>query len=288
MSSPSEKALQILKYLPRVSLNNLVKDPYAIRKKRGKSTKDYLKEFAINKSNRERRRFWPVGYEGGRTPFYMKIPIENYYRNFGHRRQYPPLSLYQLQMLIDNGVVDPCCPIDLSTLCNSQFYSIDPSLSHYGVNLIDQGLDNFRSKINIEVQYTTEPVIAAIERNGGQITTAYFDIKSVQALMNPLKFFEQGLPIPKRSLPTEDAFEYYSNPKNRGYLADPKDIEKERLLLAQKYGYELKNSNDDPMMTMRKNPRQIFFGLEPGWLVNLRDQEILAPSNDEYKEYYRN
>lgn len=37
---------------------------------------------AINKSNRERRRFWPVGYEGGRTPFYMKIPIENYYRNF--------------------------------------------------------------------------------------------------------------------------------------------------------------------------------------------------------------
>ena len=32
MSSPSEKALQILKYLPRVSLNNLVKDPYAIRK----------------------------------------------------------------------------------------------------------------------------------------------------------------------------------------------------------------------------------------------------------------
>ena len=37
---------------------------------------------AINKSNRERRRFWPVGYEGGKTPFYMKIPIENYYRDF--------------------------------------------------------------------------------------------------------------------------------------------------------------------------------------------------------------
>lgn len=36
----------------------------------------------INKSNRERRRFWPVGYEGGRTPFYMKIPLEHYYNNF--------------------------------------------------------------------------------------------------------------------------------------------------------------------------------------------------------------
>lgn len=191
-------------------------------------------------------------------------------------------------MLIDNGVIDPSIPIDLSSLCNSQFYKIDPSLSHYGVNLTDEGLDIFCSKINIEVQYTSEPVIAAIERNGGQITTAFFDIKSVQALMDPLKFFQGGLPIPKRCLPPEDAFAYYSDPKNRGYLADPKDVEKERILLAQKYGYELKNNYNDPMMTMKKSIRQIFFGLEPGWLINLRDKEILEPSNIEYKEYYRN
>ncbi|KAH7645294.1 hypothetical protein HUG17_0832 [Dermatophagoides farinae] len=249
MNSPSEKALQILKYLPRVSLNNLVKNPYLKRKPRI----DPRKERTINKSNRERRRFWPVGYEGGRTPFYMKIPIENYYRNFGHRRQYPPLSLYQLQTLIDNGVIDPSLPIDLASLCNSQFYRIDPFLSHYGVNLTDQGLDIFCSKINIEVQYTSEPVIAAIERNGGRITTGYFDIKSVQALMDPLKFFQQGIPIPKRGLPTEDAYAYYSDPKNRGYLADPKDVERERILLAQKYGYELKNDDhDNPMMLMKK------------------------------------
>lgn len=28
MSSPAEKALQLVKYLPRVGLNNLVKNPY--------------------------------------------------------------------------------------------------------------------------------------------------------------------------------------------------------------------------------------------------------------------
>ena len=32
MASPAEKALQILKYLPRASLNNLVKNPYAPKK----------------------------------------------------------------------------------------------------------------------------------------------------------------------------------------------------------------------------------------------------------------
>lgn len=105
MGSPAEKALEILKYLPRVGLNNLVKNPYIKRKvcvnsdrfdsffyffygsffcekTVGKGTKDRKKDDVINKSNRERRRFWPVGYEGGRTPFYLKIPIENYYKDF--------------------------------------------------------------------------------------------------------------------------------------------------------------------------------------------------------------
>ena len=182
---------------------------------------------------------------------------------------------------------------------------MDPKLNHYGVNLVDEGINMFKSKINIEVQYASEPVIAAIERNGGTITTAYFDMKSVIALNNPLKFFQKGTflvnwsnqvtkwfllfvgePIPKRELPTEDAFEYYSNAKNRGYLADPAEVELERKLLAQKYGYELP-AKVEPLMTIRKDPRQIFYGLEPGWLINLRDKEILRPTNKEYIEFYQ-
>lgn len=54
--------------------------------------------------------------------------------------------------------------------------------------------------------------------------------------------------------------------------------------MAQKYGYELPKIEDDPsyeMFSEVKDPRQIFYGLEPGWLVNLVDETIIKPiSND--------
>jgi large subunit ribosomal protein L15 len=91
-------------------------------------------------------------------------------------------------------------------------------------------------------------------------------------------------------LPPQDAVEYYMNPANRGYLADPEKISWERLVLAQKYGYQLPVLENDPdyaMLVQRKDPRQIFLGLEPGWVVNLRDRCILKPTDDQLKEFYR-
>jgi hypothetical protein len=55
-----------------------------------------------------------------------------------------------------------------------------------------QGANNFKAKVNIEVQWASEPVIAAIERNGGVITTAYYDVHSLWAVINPQKFFKKG------------------------------------------------------------------------------------------------
>lgn len=188
--------------------------------------------------------------------------------------------------MIDNGALDTSGPIDLALICGSQFYKMNPLHNHYGVNLTDEGIDVFGEALNIEVQYATEPVIAAIEKNGGTITTAFYDIQSVKALQNPFEFFKRGEPIPKRQLPPEDAFEYYSNPKNRGYLADPEQVEIEKKLLAQKYGYELPEQK--PEMKIKKDPRQVFYGLEPGWLVNLRERTIMRPTDPEYVEYYRN
>lgn len=89
-------------------------------------------------------------------------------------------------------------------------------------------------------------------------------------------------------LPPEDAIEYYTDPKMRGYLADPQSVAQERVLLAQKYGYELPDLENEPIMKIRKDPRQVFFGLEPGWVVNLRDKEILKPTDEELIEYYKN
>ena len=123
---------------------------------------------------------------------YGKIRTHSRCYIFRHRRQHPPLSLHQLQLFIDTQAVDPREPIDLSTLCATNNYFIDPKDNQYGVHLIDEGLDVFKAKVNIEVQHASESVIAAIERNGGTIRCAYYDIISVNALYNPLKFFQTG------------------------------------------------------------------------------------------------
>ena len=146
------------------------------------------------------------------------------------------------------------------------------------------------AKINIEVQWTDEMTIAAIERNGGTIITKYYDLESISAAKNPMSFFKRGVPIPRVKLPPEDALEYYMNPQNRGYLADPEKVAEARVELSQKYGYQLPDLSQDPdkeMLTQRKDPRQLFYGLEPGWLVNMVDRTILKPTEEDFKEYYR-
>lgn len=88
----------------------------------------------------------------------------------------------------------------------------------------------------------------------------------------------KGESIPRRLPPPDDAVLYYTSPENRGYLADPEKVSWERLVLAQKYGYQLPKIEDDPdyeMLMERKDPRQIFYGLEPGWVVNLKERVIL-------------
>lgn len=92
-------------------------------------------------------------------------------------------------------------------------------------------------------------------------------------------------------LPPADCLEYYSSAATRGYLADPDKVAYERLVLAQKYGYTLPKIEEDPdyeMLTERKDPRQIFYGLEPGWVISLKDKCILKPKADYLKNYYSN
>lgn len=147
------------------------------------------------------------------------------------RRQYPPLSLYQLQMMIETNRLDISKPIDLVSLLNTNLFRIKPDMHEFGVNLTDEGADIFKAKINLEVQHASEQVIAAVEKNGGVITTAYYDLQCLQAMVNTEKFFQRGVPIPRRMIPPQNAIEYYTNPENRGYLADPAKISEHRFVL---------------------------------------------------------
>ncbi|PNF38106.1 hypothetical protein B7P43_G15358 [Cryptotermes secundus] len=125
---------------------------------------------------------WCLGYKSGNTPFYLQFTCEPYYK--GH--QYP---LNQLRYC---NHLDILQPTDLSVICNSGLHKMDPHHNHFGIQLTDEGADIFKAKVNIEVQWASEPVIAAIERNGGVITTAYYDVHSLWAVINPKNFFNKG------------------------------------------------------------------------------------------------
>lgn len=55
-----------------------------------------------------------------------------------------------------------------------------------------QGMDHFQTRMNIEVQWASEAVIAAVERNGGTITTAYYDPVALGAVCKPMALFKRG------------------------------------------------------------------------------------------------
>ncbi|CAL4064380.1 unnamed protein product, partial [Meganyctiphanes norvegica] len=237
-----------------------------------------------SKGSGQRQNFMRLGYETGSNPFYLRFPCQNLYKGHHLRLSYVPLTLTQLQLTVDVNRIDTNGLVDVTTLMASALFKLSPLEKEGGFSLLEEGLDNFKAKLNLEVQWATEPVIAAIERNGGTITTAYYDPISLTAAVNPEKFFQRSEPIPRRMLPPQDLIDFYSDPRNRGYLADPEDIAKERLLLAQKYGYKLPDEN--PYPNEQKDPRQVFLGLEPGWIVNLREKVIMKPTDPELLEFY--
>ncbi|KAI5633956.1 ribosomal proteins 50S-L15, 50S-L18e, 60S-L27A domain-containing protein [Phthorimaea operculella] len=286
----TEKSLSMLRSLPRISLANIRDNPRSrITQERGRAQHGGDKHGAGNKGSGQRQNYMRLGYETGNNPFYLRVPYEPYYRGHHLRRQYPPFSLLELQRLVDKDRVDITKPIDIASIIKSGLYKLHPEQKEFGINLTDEGADIFAAKINIEVQWASEEVIAAVERNGGVITTAYYDPHSLFLLKDPKKFFESGQAIPRRMIPPPDAIAYYTDPAFRGYLADPDQVSKERLKLAQKYGYQLPELEKDPkyeMLCERKDPRQIFFGLEPGWVVNLKDKCILKPKDEELLRFY--
>ena len=136
----------------------------------------------------------------------------------------------------------------------------------------------------------SELTIAAIEKNGGVITTKYYDRDCVHAMSDPIRFFSSGKAIPRNGTPPLNSLEFYTSAVNRGYLANPDQVRIERFKLAQKYGYELPDLEKDPqreMLSKRKDPRQIWHDLEPGWVVNLKDRVVLKPADKEWIDYYK-
>uniref|UniRef100_A0A183CQT2 Large ribosomal subunit protein uL15m n=1 Tax=Globodera pallida TaxID=36090 RepID=A0A183CQT2_GLOPA len=148
------------------------------------------------------------------------------------------------------------------------------------------GDDVFTTPINLEVQWASCTAIAAIERVGGRIRTAYYDLESLKAIADAEKWFLSGKPIPRRKNPPHSLMHYYTDPDYRGYLANPSDIEASRVRLAEIVGYTLPDG-EPPFEAEQKRPEQIFLGLEPGQLVSLADEKVFEPTHPTLVEFYK-
>lgn len=70
--------------------------------------------------------------------------------------------------------------------------------------------------MNIEVQWASLTTIAAIEKAGGRLRTAYYDLNSLRAAKSAENWFLSGYPIPARKYPPHSLMNYYTNPNYRG------------------------------------------------------------------------
>ncbi|XP_076691694.1 large ribosomal subunit protein uL15m isoform X2 [Callospermophilus lateralis] len=143
MAGPAQaggaRSLDLLRALPRVSLANLKPNPGSRKPaRRPRGRRRGRKCGRGHKGERQRGTRPRLGFEGGQTPFYIRIPKYGFNEGHSFRRQYQPLSLKRLQYLIDLGRVDPAQPIDLTQLVNGRGVTIQPLKRDYGVQLVEE------------------------------------------------------------------------------------------------------------------------------------------------------
>ncbi|CAO3595121.1 unnamed protein product [Absidia cylindrospora] len=149
------------------------------------------------------------GY-GGQIPLVKRLPKRGFYNI--HGKEYQELNLDRLQHWINTGRIDASQPITMKHLLDSRcIHKIED-----GVKILSVGADTFTTPITIEVSRASQKAIDAIEKAGGKITTRYYNALALRATVHPEKFVK----IPKFAAPLrKEDIKYYSDIKNRGYLA---------------------------------------------------------------------
>ncbi|CAO3627995.1 unnamed protein product [Cunninghamella echinulata] len=150
-------------------------------------------------------------FEGGQSPLVKIVPKRGFYNI--HGKEYQELNLDRLQHWIKTGRLDASQPITMKHLLDSRcIHKIED-----GVKLLSVGADSFTTPITIEVSRASQKAIEAIENAGGKITTKYYNKLGLRAVIHPEKFTQ----LPKFAAPLrKEDIKYYSDIKNRGYLAE--------------------------------------------------------------------
>uniref|UniRef100_A0A914EN10 Large ribosomal subunit protein uL15m n=1 Tax=Acrobeloides nanus TaxID=290746 RepID=A0A914EN10_9BILA len=289
LKSVSEKALQYVEKASRIRLQDLRDNPGA--RVSGRQVKKWHNQAGHTIGQLQRAAKPPLGWIWGDwfKPWQRVFPGEEHFNgDINLRREYIPISLLELQRMIDLRRLDTSRLIDIAGLCGTKLFAFRPEQRQFGIHLTGEGAEIFAAKINLEVQWADQTTIAAVERAGGRIRTAYYDLESLRAAVDPEKWFRSGKPIPPRKYPPHTLMPYYIDPNNRGYLAKPEDIAKSEQRLAEIVGYQrqVDPSDEENWQREQKNPKQVFLGLEPGSIVSLEDRKVFVPTHPVLTEYY--
>ena len=157
-----------------------------------------------------------VGFEGGQTPFYKRIPKRGFTNIFARKME--ALNVEKLQDWIEQGRIDTTRTITMKDLVDSGLIT---RIKH-GVKLLGQGSETFNTKVDIEVSQASQTAIAAVEKSGGQIKTVYHNRLALRALLKPHKF--EGRTFPRRAKPPPKLMPYYTDYKNRGEFSTEMQI----------------------------------------------------------------
>ncbi|WKX89294.1 hypothetical protein Q1695_008722 [Nippostrongylus brasiliensis] len=263
-SSAAERALRIVEKSSRVRIQDL-RDNVGARTS-GRQVGKNANQAGHTRGALQHAAKPPLGWIWGNffQPWQRLFPGEKFFNaDINIRREYVPLSLVELSRLIDLGWVDPNRPIDVTALCATRKFRIQPKLRQCGFDLTAEGADDFVHKIDVEVQYASQSAISAVERAGGRVRVTYYDPDSLQAAVDPRAWFKSGNPVPARKAPPPSLLEYYTDATNRGYLADA-----------------------DQLVEARKRLALVFHGIPPGAVVSLADKKVFLPTDPVVRDYY--
>ncbi|GAA5898830.1 mitochondrial 54S ribosomal protein uL15m MRPL10 [Sporobolomyces salmoneus] len=154
-------------------------------------------------------------FAGGQTPITRAFPKRGFKNP--SKQDLVPLNLERLQHWIDKGLIDPTRPITMKELYETRcVHGV-----HDGVKILGDGAQYLSTpNLQIEASKASQTAIKAIEALNGTFVARYENRLTLRALIRPFSFFAKSLPLPGKANPvTRRDLLYYSNPKNRGYLA---------------------------------------------------------------------
>ncbi|KAG2184715.1 hypothetical protein INT43_000628 [Umbelopsis isabellina] len=165
-------------------------------------------------------------FEGGQTPLVKRMPKRGFFNQYA--KKYQPLNLERLQHWVKDGRLNPE-KVTLTELVQSRcVHKLED-----GVKLLSDGAEDFHVPVNIVVSRASRKAIEAIEKAGGSVTCTYYNNLALKVMKDPVEWMSKRR-VPKFAQPvkTKD-IDWYSDPKNRGYLADPEAIMTEKAALKE-------------------------------------------------------